>query len=501
MSKATVFANDMSYAAKAYDGKSSLQLVDICHSPGKGIPKPYKNIAYASQLTNASVSVFISHLPVAQKDKSYFANSTGNENATDKVGMGIVTHVITGGAHFVNWSPDVFVEGYNACRHLDSMTHNHSNPPNTGYWIYKDYWLKKHPCEKHEKKVDKKCQVEKDRKRYNKKRKGGKTDKASNWKEAHCDGLMFKPSKENIGNLKEDLQANLADIEALLGSGPEAARSILQPVIEEAVEKFILKTTAKTVVKAAAGAWIPVAGWVWAGANAAMLGYDASQFVNSMQDLSQDFEKLLEDYKKLATGQGKEWWDKLKSGDIDEKDLMDLVTLWANMNPCIRAKRCNLQPYEDTSSTKSKNLKESKGCCPGQTPHHVIPDTWMKKSSCVRYTKGAGLSICTEGRSHNQGGSHQGMHDNLDKLLKKDKLMDIDSVPRKVLQPDISMDKATDMAAASIKNTFPASGCDKKCLVAQIEDYYDKLCGSVDKVPLSDHKTRAVYKPDGPNRL
>ncbi|WP_136680597.1 hypothetical protein [Neptunomonas sp. XY-337] len=83
------------------------------------------------------------------------------------------------------------------------------------------------------------------------------------------------------------------------------------------------------------------------------------------------------------------------------------------------------------------------GCCKGQTAHHVIPDTWMKGfESCPEYERKAGLSICVEGTSHSQGGSHEKIHTELDKILKNKKLIDTASKPRKILQPEISFKDA-----------------------------------------------------------
>lgn len=504
MGKATVFANDMSIAAKYCDGKSSLQLVDVCHSPGKGRPKPYKNTAYAKQLANASTSVFISQLPVAQKDKSYFANSTGNEKATRKYGMGIKTHVIKGGAYFVDWSPDVFIEGYNVPRHNDMMTHNHVNQPNTGYWVYKDSWLRSNYCKKNEDKVIKKCSINRDRKKFNKKGKGKQKD-AKNWKQAHCDGLGIKPSTESIADLKDSLSETIGSYEDLFSNSFD----IVKERISEEVKDFAIKMGLKVVARSAVGAFIPVAGWIFAAGSAAYSAAEIAAFTADMDDLIKDFKAFQQEFKKFQQGSTGETLKKIQNGaEVDAKELADLMYAWAEINPCIRAKRCQLQAFspgtakakevvKDNNSTKIKDTGEN-GCCKGQTAHHVIPDTWMKGfESCPEYEHKAGLSICVEGTSHSQGGSHEKIHTELDKILKNKKLLDTASKPRKVLQPEISFDDAKKIAVNSILQTFPLSGCSAKCLLAQIEDYYDELCDSTSgSMPLKDHKSAATFKPD-----
>ena len=73
------------------------------------------------------------------RDKSYFKKSTGDEPATRALGMGVVTHTITGKVYFTSWSMDVKIEGENAVRHLDLTTHNHmSKPGNTPPWPHTD---------------------------------------------------------------------------------------------------------------------------------------------------------------------------------------------------------------------------------------------------------------------------------------------------------------------------------------------------------------------------
>ena len=123
-----VYANDNEICSKAADGKS-IAGPDVCWSPpppnAGPIPLPYVNTAFARDLGNGSTSVFICGAPLALRDVSYLANSIGNEPATRNFPMGISSHTIKGKAFFINWSPDVKVEGLNVCRHTDPMTHNH----------------------------------------------------------------------------------------------------------------------------------------------------------------------------------------------------------------------------------------------------------------------------------------------------------------------------------------------------------------------------------------
>lgn len=125
-----IYANDLSIAGKASrQGKSAAAFPDVCGSPPKppkiGIPLPYPNTAYISDLENGSTTVFMYGEPCALRDKSRIGTSTGNEPATYAFKQGVISNTIKGKAYFVKWSPNVFVEGYNTPRHMDLMSHNH----------------------------------------------------------------------------------------------------------------------------------------------------------------------------------------------------------------------------------------------------------------------------------------------------------------------------------------------------------------------------------------
>ena len=108
------------------------------NDPGLGqmankIARPSKDTYLASatamikDLENGSKTVSMYGKPVALRDKSFIATSTGNEPATESFKMGEQTGCIKGKAYFASWSPKVFVEGENVRRHMYLMTHNHKS--------------------------------------------------------------------------------------------------------------------------------------------------------------------------------------------------------------------------------------------------------------------------------------------------------------------------------------------------------------------------------------
>ncbi|MCE9529812.1 MAG: DUF4150 domain-containing protein [Planctomycetes bacterium] len=159
-----VYANGMEVACKAAAGKSIAAFPDVCLSPPSPpagpLPVPYPVTGYASDTSSGSKTVQISGKEVILKNQSFFSKCTGDEAATKSLGMGVVTHQISGKVYFQAWSMDVKVEGMNATRHLDITTHNHmSMPGDTPTWPYIDEaGLKKgDPCKKERDREKKAC--------------------------------------------------------------------------------------------------------------------------------------------------------------------------------------------------------------------------------------------------------------------------------------------------------------------------------------------------------
>lgn len=151
-----VYANGMSIACKAADGKTIAAFPDVCFTPPltpatpPGVPIPYPNTAMASDTSKGSKTVMISDQEVMLKNKSVFKTSTGDE-AGSAPKKGVVTSKNKGEANFICWSMDVKFEGENVPRHLDMMGHNEQcEPTNTPPWPYTDSMSMPPPvdCEK-----------------------------------------------------------------------------------------------------------------------------------------------------------------------------------------------------------------------------------------------------------------------------------------------------------------------------------------------------------------
>jgi hypothetical protein len=127
-----VYANGMEVAGKASDHNVIASMPDVCLSPPSPpagpVPIPYPNFAQSSDTTDGSKTVMAGGKEIILKDQSKYKKSTGDEAATKSLGMGVISHNITGPVKHKAGSFDVKVEGSAVVRHLDLTTGNHNNP-------------------------------------------------------------------------------------------------------------------------------------------------------------------------------------------------------------------------------------------------------------------------------------------------------------------------------------------------------------------------------------
>ncbi|MBS9782951.1 MAG: DUF4150 domain-containing protein [Pasteurella sp.] len=526
MANNEVFVNGLEVACKAADGKSVAAFPDPCWSPpfpsAGPIVIPYANTAYAKDLTNATKTVMITGKPVAQKDKSYFKTSTGNEAATNAFDKGYMSHAIKGKAYFRSWSMNVFVEGFNVCRHTDGMTHNHGSTTNTAYWHYFDKGHPSRDCEKDARRITKACGDEVDKNDKNKekqqekehsnsklkkgvgkklekikkivsfkvgdkdkrrvkvnKKTGEQTEKnrsnIKTWKDNHCKGLMLHPSIESIEEFKKHYEEISANVKRLQNTSVGAIVDEAYKLAEDEIKSYMLEAGAKIAAKSVFKSWLGPIGWAWTAYDVVSAGVEAKDLYDDLDEIKKNLNNIKKNIKDNIN-QFKSIAPKidnlLNKEDITQDDIATAMGYYANMNPCVRARRCKLVNYNHVSDGTGTHPEY--GCCPGQTGNHLIPDSFMRdappsknrkgKPKCKGYTTGKAPTMCVEGVTSTDG-THGDSHKAFDDAIGSS------------TSPTISYNEAFDAAVDSAMAVAPH--CDRKCIIKQLKKYYDdtKICG------------------------
>jgi len=144
----------------------------------------------------------------------------------------------------------------------------------------------------------------------------------------------------------------------------------------------------------------------------------------------------------------------------------------AELNACLRARKCTLVPYKNQDS----------GCCKGQTGHHLIPEAMIDPENggeCEGYNHGKAPTVCVEGVGHSQG-THGRVHSKMDEVVGKivtRGYLEVDGKPKKLgADGKMDLELAIEAAATSHAKAFPKSGCSRDCIKAQLNEYYGKTC-------------------------
>lgn len=384
--------------------------------------------------------------------------------------------------------------------------------PNTPTNYYLDTPAVRQACKKDFEKIDKACKPESDRSDKNKhpvlrkmlgdksvqkldamasKIKGKYPFKSSpdNAWMSHCDGLWIKPNMKDYADEVHAFNDQLKHIsDDLAGAIQSQIKPLMEKVGQEIKDKAIAEAKEKAikagvragarwgvglggaavggvgavVTEAVATAW-NVVDMVGTGYDAVKTGAAAWEAIGEMKTLLDVAQTAQSELQALA-------------GNMANKTAPELMAdgmgVLSRLNACTRARRCLLVPYGDTLTEPSLG---GKGCCPGQTGHHVLPDEMTKDGNCPGYTKDGAPTVCAEG-ANNSNGSHGLIHRNLDAMVQRHK----SSLLGKVMGngDTVSYGKARDMGVRSVQETFPESKCDTACLRAQLDAYYKDKCKS-----------------------
>lgn len=168
----------------------------------------------------------------------------------------------------------------------------------------------------------------------------------------------------------------------------------------------------------------------------------------------------------------------------------------AEAEECLRARRCQLQPYDSDKT----------GCCPGQTPHHLIEasslfnggrgpgkpnkgmesapvDAFEPLASLTRgkpgYNEFAAPCVCAEGCT-NTVGTHGFMHTHQSTLNAASGSVEeveyfINGAVQKVEAKVHTYEQAKKNANTAMTKTFPMSFCSEACTNAQLDNYHKQF--------------------------
>jgi len=506
-----VYANDNEIASKSADGKSTAAFPDTCFSPptppASGVPIPYPNTCFACDISNGSRTVFIAGMEIALQHKSYFRTSTGDEPSTPGLKKGVNSGTIKGKCYFVSWSPNVKVEGLCVTRHLDWVTHNHSNPANTPPNQYISVGMEGNDCKKDIDRIRKNCKTQSEeeakkrtppnqRKRSLSKRLDSivslpdevgrkasayRRTKGNAWMDEHCDGLWVKPMKGLDGFKEAEKQLNEL-LDTLPTDTTSLGKRVFGELIDLAYEKmgawFLVKKlgglATRSVLKNIIGGLAGTTG-IGLAVTGAMAAWTLTDIIGTATEIAKALgpqgEEILADLMDLDGLKAKIEAKVAAYKKEPDKFLADLMERQAQRSPCIKARKCMLVPY---NNSKKPQINKGEGCCPGQTGHHVIPDAAMKGNPCYS-GEGKAPTICLEGTNQHHG-SHGKAHGKLAEKLSRKLISNGDPISYKNMR-DIGIDAVMDAGGGS---------CSKNCLQVQLDNYYSK-CNQGDKKNINAH--------------
>ncbi|NIA00927.1 hypothetical protein [Massilia sp. CCM 8734] len=315
------------------------------------------------------------------------------------------------------------------------------------------------------------------------------------WMDDGCTGAWVTPHdkpdgetiKDEINKMFEEIKNNrlsmlFSALDTLKGLALEAAKA----AAEDLIQKFLIKTGIKiaagavfceTIFMPILMASLTVADIIYTASQLAVLpgpkGKAAYDAMVRIKDIGEEADKIMAEYKTKP-----------------HKAQADAMSLMAQINSCMRARKCLLIPYKLTSpdgvrvpgatdqNKATAQARHGNGCCPGQTGHHIIPDAMMENVKCSAYNYDEAPTICLEGTKNGfKHGSHGKAHEELSKSIKTYK----GSQAAKNLNKDlISYTEAKKQGIDAVEKAG-AAHCDRKCLEAQLDQHY----GSCDKEMLN----------------
>ena len=139
----------------------------------------------------------------------------------------------------------------------------------------------------------------------------------------------------------------------------------------------------------------------------------------------------------------------------------------ADANDCTKAMRCFLRPKKPRKGRKPGEGQAA--CCPGQTPHHIPPDSYFSQK---KYQYEQALCICLEGKSQHFG-THADNHALIDHLAETHDLKDATGKSKGPLakQKPAKLNYAITVSSLAV---FEQCGCEPGCIEAQLTKHFEE---------------------------
>ena len=286
-----------------------------------------------------------------------------------------------------------------------------------------------------------------DRKLRRRDRRSGLEVRNMTWKDAHCGALLIKPDL-NAQNIQRNMQRLVDDIQTVKDDLLWILGDLVGDVAADALQAYGTRALARQGAAAFCGPGAAVCTGAAAVVNIISGLWSAWGAYSEVASIRGLLEQQLE---RLHNIQGRaqqivEAIDDPAAQDALRRQMLDEMEQAVAADPCIQARRCFLVPYRNEElqlpdyqtsrngrnssgranrglfdrSASPFNLSDSRGCCPGQTGHHVLPDSWLREpggGSCQNgYNKNDAPVACLEGTS-NREGSHGAAHDSLERQI------------------------------------------------------------------------------------
>jgi hypothetical protein len=309
------------------------------------------------------------------------------------------------------------------------------------------------------------------------------------WKDQHCGAALMQVNSSNLRERMEELNSladdMFADIQQYaidagvqiagerlerwaLASGGRYAASALCGVA--AGVGAAVCAGAATVVNVLSGIWNVFAGVFDARRTAARIN-DMVESLTLIRGNAEAVLRAADNPAELAQAQ---------------RNVSAAMAAAAEADDCLRARKCFLVPYDPPSTNNPQgpasmnqsgrgtsglfdtgplDLSDSRGCCPGQTGHHLIPRAMV--DHCPGYNNARhnqAPTVCAEGANHSMG-SHGQLHSAMDAL----------TLRRHGGGEPMSMDDAMDNAVASMEDSGVGDNCREDCIRAQLERFYGDM--------------------------